>query len=185
MIAGFVFDTSGLPIAAAVASVRQADTGEPVLIRGEQVLTNQHGLFLIEGIPNGSYEVTVHASGHAQQSKLVKASDALERVEFCLGPEANVRVRVRDASGNTVEHAVLGVGNVLGNPIDPAPGEGDDVSRTQSDSSGYVTRGGLAAGAYRGEVASSKGRTTFEFSVIEGKVTDVEVTVQPVREEDR
>lgn len=185
MIAGFVLDVSGLPIAGAAASVRQLATGEPVLRRDEQLLTNEHGLFLVEDIPPGRYIVTVHAREHAQQSKVVDASDALERVEFCLGPEANVRVRVRDASGEPVEHAVLVVWDALGEPVDPAPGEWYDPSRTQSDLGGFVTRGGLAVGAYRGEVASSKGRATFEFSVTAGRTTEVEVTVQPAREEDR
>ena len=185
MIAGFVLDVSGLPIAGATASVRQLATGEPVLRRDEQVLTNEHGLFLVEDIPPGRYLVTVHAREHAQQSKVVDATDALERMEFCLGPEANVRVRVRDASGELVEHAVLVVWDALGEPVDPAPGEWHDPSRTQSDLGGFITRGGLAIGAYRGEVASSKGRATFDFSVTAGRTTEVEVTVQPVKEKDR
>ncbi|MEK7865311.1 MAG: carboxypeptidase-like regulatory domain-containing protein [Planctomycetota bacterium] len=184
-IAGFVLNESGLPIAGAAASVRQAETGEPVLRGDVRVLTDEHGLFLVSGIPPGRYLVTVYAVGHAQQSKLVDASGGLERVEFFLGPEANVRVRVRDSSGNPVEHAVLVVWDAFGQPIDPAPGAWEDLSRSQSDAGGFVSRGGLAAGAYRGEVASSRGRATFDFSVVAGKVTEVEVTVQPVREEDR
>ncbi len=185
MIAGFVFNDTGLPIEGADATVRQVLSGEPVLGRDQRVITNNHGLFLVEGIPHGRYRVTVHARDRAQQSKVVDASDALERVEFILGPEGKVRVHVKDDSGNLVEHAALVVRDAFGEPIDPAPGDWADPSRTESDWDGFITRGGLASGSYRGEVDSAAGRVVFEFSATEGETTEVEVTVQPVKEEER
>lgn len=178
MIAGFVLDSTGLPIMGAAASVRQIESGEPVLGRDQRVVTNEHGLFLVEGVPPGRYRVTTHARGKGQQSKTIDADEGAARVEFLLSPEGFVRVQVKDASGNPVEHAVLVVWDASGEPVDPAPGDWGDPLRTQTDRGGFLTRGGLASGDYRGEVASSRGRATFGFSIVEEKTTNVVVEVK-------
>lgn len=181
----FVVDQDWKPIEKAVITIRDAATGEPLLLPQERREATDLGAYILKGVPAGEYRVTAHARGCAQATQRARIANGVERVEFRLAEEARLKVHVRDSSGQPVEHAVLVLWDAAGEPVDPTPGDWDDPSRSQTDTDGALLRGGLGSGTYQAEVASALGRARFQFEAEEGKTTEVEVTVQPVPEEER
>lgn len=175
---GTVLDNQGRPIPAASLTIRDAKSREPLLGQGAAARSDAKGSIAIEGVTIGDVLVTAHAAGYAKDTRTVTMTEAGGSVEFRLSAEARIRVTVLDTAGAPVEHAVLVLHDAQGLPVDPGPAEFDDVKTSQSGTDGVVSRGGLAPGSYHGEAASAKGRGYFDFDVLPGQTTEVEVTVE-------
>ena len=105
--------------------------------RDWHVDTDDEGRFSVSGLPPGSAQVTVDASGFARQKRNVPSIADAQELQVALKPQRIVRMKIVDESGN----ALHGVQIEL---IEPSQ---DDLRTAISDEDGHAAFSGLSADA--------------------------------------
>ncbi|GEM_PF-1342045 len=184
-IVGVVRDDQQRPIAEATFSLRDMKTRTPVgssEVRGTQ--SDEQGRFRLPGIRAGEYILGVHAVGYASMQTVVRVTSGPDpSVDVTLPAAGTIRVVARDAAVAAVANATLALYDASGNLVESAVGYDDlfDPSRLKTDIDGYVERGGIAPGHYRGEVTNGTLFGSFEVDIVADQVAEAGVVLQDGR----
>ncbi|MFQ5700515.1 MAG: carboxypeptidase regulatory-like domain-containing protein [Acidobacteriota bacterium] len=187
-IAGFVTDSqAGDPIDGAHVSIKKVDgtaaSTRMGLLLQRGASTDATGYYTLEGLDDGTYEVTASGPGHGFQTRIVVLAPDLEpdEVSFVLPPTEGFTFRAIDAASGLALRSLTGLVLVGGgDPLAPA-GSGSPVifqGRLSADASGLFHIDSLLPGTYR-LVLGGQGLGTTTIQEVEVPATEQQYTLSP------